>query len=103
MTNIYAPVAHSRARRGYMLVGIAAVVIAAALVWSPISAYFAERASVAATQAQFKSATKLHATLLAEIKSLNDLREVAYLAKTELNMVYPGQRSYLAPTTGQAG
>ena len=97
---MYPPIAQARAKRGYLLMGLAALVIAAALVWSPISAYFSERATLATTEAQFKSATALHSTLVAEIKSLNDLREVAYLAKTELNMVYPGQKSYIASTSG---
>ena len=100
MTDITSPVAPARTSRTYLVVGLVSALIALGLLWSPISAYFSERSALAFTQAQLLNAKTLNSTLSAEIKSLNDLREVAYLAKKELNMVYPGQKSYLVTSSG---
>ena len=100
MTDITSPVSRDRTSRTHLLVGLVAALMALGLLWSPLSAYFSERSALLLTQAQLHSAKTLNSTLSAEIKSLNDLREVAYLAKTELNMVYPGQKSYLVTSSG---
>ncbi|MDA8384940.1 MAG: septum formation initiator family protein [Actinomycetota bacterium] len=100
MTDLYAESAPRRVRRGYLALGVGAIVLAVALILPSLFAYRSERSQLASTQAKLVSANKVHATLTAEIKQLKDLREVAYLAKKELDMVYPGSTGYVSQSKG---
>lgn len=82
-------------RRGYFILGISVIVLSFLLMYSPIKAYFAQRADLARTSAEIAALRAQQSQLNGKIAQLNNPGELAYLAKVELNMVYPGQRSYL--------
>ncbi|MDA8372647.1 MAG: septum formation initiator family protein [Actinomycetota bacterium] len=100
MTDLYAEAAPRRVRRGYLALGAGAIVLAVALILPSLFAFRSEHSQLASTQAKLASASRVHATLQAEIKQLQDLREVAYLAKKELDMVYPGSTGYVSQPQG---
>ena len=85
-----------RVKRAYLILGAVSLLVALALIWSPLTSYFTERSQLANTRAQLAAAKSENATLRSEIAQLNDLRQIAYLAKTELYMVYPGQKGVVA-------
>ncbi len=76
-----------------LIVLVATLLIAFALLWKPINGYLAERALVNSTKAQLASLQYQNRQLSSEINRLNNPNEIAYLAKTKLDMVPIGAKS----------
>ena len=72
---------------------VATLVVAALLLWKPINGYFAERAVLNSTKAQLVALQTQNRQLSSEIGRLNNPNEIAYLAKTKLDMVPIGAKS----------
>lgn len=81
-------------RRGYLLLSLSAVALATVLLVSPLTAYLSEKSALTKTKAEIVSLQSQQSQLERSLARLNDPNELAYMAKTQLNMVYAGQKSY---------
>ncbi len=97
MTKIESSTRKTGSRRVYLALAIATLLLAMLLLVSPVQAYIAQRSQLAKTNSEISALKQQQVTLQSQISQLHNPNELAYLAKTELNMVYPGEKSYLNP------
>ncbi len=76
-----------------LLVLIATTAVAASLLWKPINGYLSERALLNSTRAQVSALQGQNRQISNEIGRLSNPNEIAYLAKTKLDMVPIGAKS----------
>ena len=72
---------------------VATTAIAASLLWKPITGYMNERALLNATRAQAQALQLQNRQITNQIGQLSNPNEIAYLAKTKLDMVPIGAKS----------
>ena len=71
--------------------------------WFPGSSLLNQRSSLADTEAQLSSLHKQDAALTHEQKSLSDAGEIGRIARSQYQLVSPGQQSYeVLPPSGAA-
>jgi cell division protein FtsB len=94
--------AGSAGRSRLLLLGavvVAAVVLAA---WFPFSSLLNQRSSLAGAESQLAALHKQDAALAQEKKNLSDSDEIGRIARTQYQLVSPGQQAYevLPPSGG---